>query len=341
LEYGTYNHVFSMHPIGLQGDAGTITNCYYLKPKYGNPDNACTVSGAKQAYVFTTAPANLGELVKDYGTIKVYQNGILYNGTYYVAPTSISLADNADNSTTINDANGYFADVTLSGRTLYKDGAWNTLCLPFSVDNFTGTPLEGATVKTLASTGFSGGTLTMTFSDDLTSIMAGKTYIVKWANGTDIENPVFNGIIISNVTANAETDYVDFVGTYSPVNIYTAEKTNLYLGAGNTLYYPTATDFTVNACRGYFKLKGLTAGEPTNSNQTSVRAFKLNFFDEQSGGAERGDDEATGIEEIDNLTIHNSQFEAGAWFTLDGRKLDGKPTRAGVYINNGKKVAIK
>ena len=320
LEYGTYNHVFSMHPIGLQGNAGTITNCYYVTPQKGAPQNACTVSGAKQAYVFTTAPANLGELVKDYGTIKVYQNGIFYNGTYYMAPASISLANNADNSTTINDANGYFADVTLSGRTLYKDGAWNTICLPFDVDNFTGTPLEGATVKTLASTSFSGGTLTMNFSDDLTSIEAGKPYIVKWANGTDIANPVFNGIIISNVTANAETDYADFVGTYSPVGIYTDEKTNLYLGADNKLYYPTASDFTVNAFRGYFQLK---------LGDNEVKAFKLYF----------GDDEATGI-----ISVHDSGFmvnDSDAWYTLDGRKLDGKPTQRGIYINNGKKTIIK
>ena len=172
----------------------------------------------------------------------------------------------------------------------------------------------------------------MNFSDDVTSIEAGKPYIVKWANGTDIENPVFTGVTISNVTANAETDYLDFVGTYSPVSIYTDEKTNLYLGADNTLYYPTATDFQVNACRGYFRLK---------LGDNEVKAFNLNF----------GDGETTGIEKIDNLTIDNSQFEAGAWFTLDGRKLDGrsaegrlqgkKPTRAGVYINNGKKVVIK
>lgn len=25
------------------------------------------------------------------------------------------------------------AEVALSGRTLYKDGSWNTLCLPFNV----------------------------------------------------------------------------------------------------------------------------------------------------------------------------------------------------------------
>ena len=328
LEKGTYTSITSMHPMGLQNGSGTITNCYYVNPQVSTPTNSCTVSGAKRAYAFTTAPANLGELVKDYGTIKVYPHGILYNGTYYMAFVTRSLADNSDNSTTISKADGYLADVTLSGRTLYKDGDWNTLCLPFSVDNFTGTPLEGATVKTLASTGFSGGTLTMTFSDDVTSIEAGKPYIVKWANGTDIENPVFNGVTISNSAANIETSYVDFVGTYSPVNIYTDEKTNLYLGAGNTLYYPTDDGFKVNACRGYFQLKGLTAGEPSNSNQASVRAFKLNF----------GDDEATGIISTTNYT---NDTNSDAWYTLDGRRLDGKPTQRGIYINNGKKTIIK
>jgi len=262
--------------------------------------------------------------------VKAYANGIYYDDTYYVAPATITLADDGDNSTTISDAHGYVADVTLQGRTLYKDGAWNTLCLPFNVDNFTGTPLEGATVKTLASTDFSGGTLTVNFSDDLTSIKAGKPYIVKWAAGMDIENPVFNGVTLSNVTANAETDYVDFVGTYAPVGIYTDKKTNLYFGADNKLYYPDVKGFQVNACRGYFQLKqGLTAGE-TNSPSAGVRAFVLNFF---------GDDNATGIITT-NFT--NSTNSDNVWYTIDGRKHDGKkPTQRGIYINNGKKVVIK
>ena len=248
------------------------------------------------------------------------------SGTYEVIPAVISLADNADNRTLINATNGYLADVTLQGRTLYKDGAWNTLCLPFSVNNFTGTPLEGATVKTLASTDFADGTLTMNFTDDVTSIKAGTPYIVKWADGTDIVDPVFTNVTISNATANVSTDYVDFVGTYSPVNIYTDEKTNLYLGAGNTLYYPTATGFTVNAFRGYFQLKqGLTAGEAANG----VRAFVLNFGD---------DSNATGILTTNFTNPTNSDNE---WYTLDGRKLNGKPTAKGIYINNGRKVVIK
>ena len=331
LEAGTYTNIASMHPMGLQKAAGTITNCYYTTPQIGSPSNVCTVSGATEAVATATAPANLGDAVEDYGMVKAYQNGILVGGTYYVVPATVTLADNADNGTTISSANGYVANVTLADRTLYKDGAWNTLCLPFSLDNFVGTPLQGATVKTLASTGFTGGTLTMNFTDDVSSIVAGKPYIVKWAAGTDIESPVFTGVTISNVTVNVETGYVDFVGCYSPVGIYTAEKTNLYLGADNKLYYPTATDFTVNAFRGYFQLKGLTAGEPTNSNQASVRAFVLNFGE--------GSGESTGIISVDGAegTVNGSDM----WYTLDGRKLQGKPTQRGIYINNGKKVAIK
>ena len=66
--------------MGLQGGSGTITNCYYVNPQAGSPINACTVSGAKQAYTAATAPANLGEEVQAYGMVKAYQNGILYDG---------------------------------------------------------------------------------------------------------------------------------------------------------------------------------------------------------------------------------------------------------------------
>jgi len=51
-----------------------------------------------------------------------------------------------------------------------------------------------------------------------------------------------------------------------------------------------------------------------------------------------GNDEPTGIDRIDNsqLTIDNY---SGVWFDLQGKKLEGKPKRKGVYIRNGKKIA--
>jgi hypothetical protein len=33
--------------------------------------------------------------------------------------------------------------------------------------------------------------------------------------------------------------------------------------------------------------------------------------------------------------------ETGTWYTIDGKKLAGKPTQKGLYICNGRKVVIK
>ena len=104
---------------------------------------------------------------------------------YYEA----ELADKDDNTNAIAAAAAYgntCDKLTLRDRTLYIDGDWNTLCLPFNVDDFTGTPLEGFTVKELDcdtqhdghKTGCEDWTLYLNFKD-ATSIEAGKPYIIK------------------------------------------------------------------------------------------------------------------------------------------------------------------
>lgn len=50
--------------------------------------------------------------------------------------------------------------------------------------------------------------------------------------------------------------------------------------------------------------------------------------------------ETTGIGEIDTKTGEMT-FDSEAWYTLDGVRLSGKPSKKGLYINNGKKVVIK
>ena len=97
----------------------------------------------------------------------------------------VELADNADNTTVINN-NEVTTTVKISGRTLYKDGDWNTLCLPFSMtaEQIALSPLAGATIKELAtSSNLNNGTLTLNF-EDATTIEAGKPYLVKWIPAT-------------------------------------------------------------------------------------------------------------------------------------------------------------
>lgn len=97
----------------------------------------------------------------------------------FTALPEIDLADQANNRLSINDNKDKEVQVTLQDRTLHRDSYWQTLCLPFSLESFSGTPLSGATVKTLSSTSFSNGTLTLNF-EDANSIEAGKPYLVNW-----------------------------------------------------------------------------------------------------------------------------------------------------------------
>ena len=50
--------------------------------------------------------------------------------------------------------------------------------------------------------------------------------------------------------------------------------------------------------------------------------------------------ETTAIGEIDTKT-GKMTFDSEAWYTFDGVRLSGKPTKKGLYINNGRKVVIK
>ncbi len=50
--------------------------------------------------------------------------------------------------------------------------------------------------------------------------------------------------------------------------------------------------------------------------------------------------EVTGIGTISTKTGEGT-IDNGAWYSLDGRRIEGKPSTKGVYINNGNKVIIK
>ena len=96
------------------------------------------------------------------------------------------------NSPRIKEANGQTRNVTFSGRTIYSDGDWNTLCLPFSMSKsqIASSPLAGYTIKALDGTLSnldSDGKLTLRFNTAET-IEAGRPYIVKWPVGFTINN---------------------------------------------------------------------------------------------------------------------------------------------------------
>ena len=235
---------------------------------------------------------------------------------------ALQLADAADNTDAIAKCNGATGlDITLQGRTLYKDDAWNTLCLPFDL-TIAGSTLDGADVRALDNADLTNDVLTLNFTREgaVSKIEAGKPYIIKWKEGENLVSPVFTGVTVKSGLTDFESSdgKVNFKGTYAPLSWTEETPSILFVGAKNTLNWPL-DGAHLNAFRAYFEL------DPN----AHAREFVMNFDGE----------ETTGI--ISNTDRTDYTDKADAWYSLDGRKLNSQPTQKGMYIKNGQKVVVK
>lgn len=291
----------------------------------GNPDSGwTTVENVTSPYDITALNEETTyevQVLSDYGS---EGKSNWCDPVLFTTPKGILLNSKADNNEIIEKYDSKTTNVMLSGHTLYKDSYWNTLCLPFAMTAEQVTEqLAPKILKTLSSASFADGTLTLNFAD-ATTIEAGKPYIIKWDIDDDITNPTFMDVTISNTTSDINAGVVTFKGLYAPV-IYAAgvvDKSVLFMKGDDALYYPNGSGVTnIDAFHAYFILNGITAGDIIEQEGRIV----LNF-----------DDESTSIS-----LISNPGEESDSWYTIDGRRLNSKPTKKGIYIVNGKKVVIK
>ena len=159
-----------------------------------------------------------------------------------------------------------------------------------------------------------GTTVTVTFAD-MTTIEAGKPYIVKPT--TSVVDPAFTDVTISDAMTDVTEGGATFKGTYKSVALTANDKKKLYL-ANDKLWYPTA-DLTVRTCRAYFEL---TADVPATAGAPSI----VIDYGETTG--------------VHTMAEGRSVME-DVWYTLDGRKVHGQRLKEGVYIHNGRKEVIK
>ena len=136
-------------------------------------------------------------------------------------------------------------------------------------------------------------------------------------------------------------------GTDESVSITLNNASNLSFSGQNDLRGVDFAHTTSSLGTGTFYVLGSkTVGsekhfgfhEYVGTNMPAHKAYLL----VSSGNNTRGftiefeNDGTTGIRTIDNGLTDNE-----SWYSLDGRKFNGKPTSKGVYINNGKKVILK
>lgn len=150
-------------------------------------------------------------------------------------------------------------DITIN-RTLYKDGFFNTLCLPFSLNasELTASPLAGCKLYSLSDASYDGDKLDLTIAEEST-IEAGMPYLIKWNNdGSEITSMTFTGVTVtastgSTVTKGTGSSQVKFVGTIGRSTLPAGEENYLFLGSGDNLYYPEIGDATsMKGFRAYF-----------------------------------------------------------------------------------------
>lgn len=230
-----------------------------------------------------------------------------------------------DNSTGSYLWYGYYTDkpfrrITLGDRTLYRDGRWQTICLPFaqSAKQLKSSPLAGADIRAFTGASLTDGTLTLTF-DPVEHMEAGVPYLVRWIDGgADIANPQFDYVFFEKSSPESVSRGVaELMGVFRPVTLTAGNQNQLYLGGDNRLYYPTG-DVTVYAFRAYLLLK--------ESGGSPLLGVHL-FF---------GNGEGTAV----SLPPATSQQRTGtAVYSLDGvlQNAGGK----GIRIVNGKKIMMK
>ncbi len=235
---------------------------------------------------------------------------------------------------------GKYAVVSLKNRKFYRDGYWNTLTLPFSLDasKLANTCLRDADIRTFKNAAWDATNqrLTINFSDSNEGeIVAGVPCLVRWGTPTDnpgdvIEDPLFTNVQVGITDQSAfddEDEYNEyemvsgglrFQAQIAPVQV-TANSNTLLLGGENKLYKPDKSMW-VYATRAYFTYTGSIA---------MAREFVMDF----------GEGEQT-TTYIDNIMVEdNRESQVEGIFNLNGQRLDAP--QKGINIINGRKVVIK
>ena len=132
-----------------------------------------------------------------------------------------------------------------------------------------------------------------------------------------------------------------FIGTYDTQN-FSASNDDIY-GFVGTAGTGTEVGSFVQV-GGYVRVKPMRAYMQAPAPPNNARAYSGSSSDTAPGALRirllGSNGETTGIVSLAPDPSPKGEG-SGYWYTLDGRKLQGKPTQKGLYINNGKKVVIK
>lgn len=269
-------------------------------------------------------------------------------------------------------AEGFTLNFDESGEVVLKYG---THALTKDVDYTISTDTEHTNAKyasrTILGTGNDDGTGNYTgnltfrnaivhFTTDADQEEWSATFVAESSGADDIGHALPEGIsayIISNISGEtAIAEPLDYIPANVPVLLVAQEETNGFLVTDANS--ESVTEITPTQI-GYNKLKEVTAG-PTHFDTRQIYVLYNNeFVLNKAGDLAQGKvymenpnysaasparltilrRNVTGIKDIQiNGVVERT---TGRWYTMDGRRLSGKPNAKGLYILNGKKIVVK
>ena len=261
------------------------------------------------------------------------------------------LEDGNDNSDLISKIR-FAQSATFTYKRSFTANVASTVCLPFAH-----TPSSEGTYYTFMAIDktTSPWTVTMTATD--ASLTANTPYMFKPAATSEVS---FSGTASSfDPTSTYSSDVVydpvvtggkwNLIGTYESRqwdDTHNTEEIGSVYGFAAQNY--DGSSYTVNPgdfvkamagasiapFRAYLKYTAPVSNAPRRGAAEEALPSRMTVR------LVNADGDVTAIGTIDTKT-GEIRFDSEAWYTLDGRRLNGKPSVKGMYINNGKKIIVK
>lgn len=253
------------------------------------------------------------------------------------------------------DAVSITSDVVVNAVELNRDFTANqpaTVMLPFSL-------ADGQTVSGGSFYKFSGvtkdGDVWKAQFTEVATLKANTPYLFNPSATGQVTFDLNGGTVTLNTTTTGEAGSTasnwEFCGTYQKVQwagtdsdpsdlskTYGFAKGNATIAAGQFVHF--AAGAWLKPMRCYLVYNGSTEGGTFQNAPSRTRGAAsteelpqtITVVLMSSIG------ETTAIGTLDTKT---GDITLDGWYTMDGRKLEGKPTKKGLYINNGRKIVIK
>ena len=222
----------------------------------------------------------------------------------------------------------------------FTAGKAATVYLPFSI---AATKVEGGKFHTFTGVDMTKEPWEVTYTVVTDNIEANTPYIFLPDGTNDGKIVVNNGsdkITVGTNIASQEqkVGQWEFIGTYEPIT-WTADHADLgkvYGFAGENRNGASIGQFVKASAGAHIKPRRAYLKYSGTSGTRAVSRSVMDDLPSMMIVVLAGSDGQT--TEIGTFTL---DYESGDWYSLDGRKLNNKPTKKGLYIHNGRKEVIK